>query len=1008
MSTKYNRGSEWRKWDLHVHTPASIRNNYTGVSEDEKWERFISEIEQLPSSFKVIGINDYIFLDGYKKVLEYKAQGRLANIDLVLPVIELRLAKFCGTKQFKRINFHIIFSNKLAPEVIEDNFLKALTSKYSLDPSSGQTTWDGVISKDNLIRLGNAIIDSAPDEKKKDFDTPLTEGFNNLNLEVNAIYEVLNNSSSIFQGKFITAIGKTEWDELKWDDTSIAEKKTIINKADFIFTAAESIEKFHEGKRKLKEHNVKDLLLDCSDAHNNIDSPEKDRIGNCSTWIKADPTFEGLKQVLNEPSERIYIGERPTIFDNVENNKTKYIDKVSIRPIDGYLGTYGKWFDNIEVELNKELVAVIGNKGNGKSALTDIIAHCCCYPFQNYFSFLNRQKFRDGKRADNFIGSVTFVDGQTKTKGLAESIVDGEIPLVKYLPQGYFETICNDLQKEENLRKEIENVVFQYIDSSARLGASSFDELIKTKTEAVNTTISELKKQLFSLNESIIALEDKENPKYRAEIEAKISQKESEIAALTKPEEVARPTTDDEKVKKVLSQIDLLNKKNTTIDKQITELKAEQNQLAIDIEKIKAFIENIRNKVKGINDFKEQHAEYLFSLGIHVDEVLQVSLNLDLVNEALQSKQKRNEEINTLIQDDLLVETNLSYQRKQNDLKIKEYKAELDEPSKKYQDYLKKLAEYEEAKKKIEGDDTTPNTLIWYKKELEYIDDQLEKDISDKYEERNNKTREIYQKKKEVIDIYLLIKNKIDATILANKDLLGSYDLKIDAMFGIENNIIADILYYINQSVRGSFRGKSDGEALLSQIVHSKDLNNEDETINLCAEIINKLKQDESEKRFIGDQVSNRLSFYNKLFSLDYLTYNYRIMQGSKDLSILSPGEKGALLLVFYLLLDMDNSPLILDQPEDNLDNDSVANILVDFIKQAKQKRQIIMVTHNPNLAVVADAEQVIYVSINKKDDCKVSVESGSIENPIINNQIVNVLEGAMPAFRKRDHKYLG
>ena len=743
-------------------------------------------------------------------------------------------------------------------------------------------------------------------------------------------------------------------------------------------------------------------IILCSDNHN-----IKEYTWKYPMWIKADPTFEGLKQVLNEPSERIYIGEKPKIFDSVEKNKTKYIDKVTIKPIDGYRGTYGKWFDNIEVELNKELVAVIGNKGNGKSALTDIIAHCCCYPFQNYFSFLNRQKFRDGRRADNFIGSVTFMDGQTKTKGLAEPIVDGEIPLVKYMPQGYFETICNDLQKEENLRKEIENVVFQYIDSSARLGASSFDELIKTKTEAVNTTISELKKQLFLLNESIIALEDKENPKYRAEIEAKISQKESEIAALTKPEEVAKPTTDDDKVKKVLAQIELLNKTNTDIDKQITELKAEQNQLAIDIEKIKAFTENIKSKVKGINDFKEQHAEYLLSLGVHVDEVLQVSLNLDLVNEVLQSRQKRNEEINTLIQDDSLIETNLSFQRKQNDSKIKEYKAELDEPSKKYQDYLKKLAEYEEAKKGIEGEATTPNTLIWYKKELEYIDDQLGKDISDKYEERNNKTREIYQKKKEVIDIYLLIKHKIDTTILANKDLLGSYDLKIDALFGIENTVIDDILYYINQSVRGSFRGKSDGEALLSQIVHSKDLNNEDETINLCAEIINKLKQDESEKRFIGDQVSDRLSFYNKLFSLDYLTYNYRIMQGSKDLSILSPGEKGALLLVFYLLLDTDNSPLILDQPEDNLDNDSVANILVNFIKHAKKKRQIIMVTHNPNLAVVADAEQVIYVKIDKQNDYKVSIDSGSIENPQINNHIVNVLEGAMPAFRKRDHKYL-
>lgn len=65
------------------------------------------------------------------------------------------------------------------------------------------------------------------------------------------------------------------------------------------------------------------------------------------------------------------------------------------------------------------------------------------------------------------------------------------------------------------------------------------------------------------------------------------------------------------------------------------------------------------------------------------------------------------------------------------------------------------------------------------------------------------------------------------------------------------------------------------------------------------------------------------------------------------------------------------------------------------------------MVTHNPNLAVVADAEQVVYVQIDKKDNCKFLVETGSIEDPQINKRIVDVLEGAMPAFRKRDNKYI-
>jgi ABC-type lipoprotein export system ATPase subunit len=148
------------------------------------------------------------------------------------------------------------------------------------------------------------------------------------------------------------------------------------------------------------------------------------------------------------------------------------------------------------------------------------------------------------------------------------------------------------------------------------------------------------------------------------------------------------------------------------------------------------------------------------------------------------------------------------------------------------------------------------------------------------------------------------------------------------------------------------------------------------------------------------------LSLYEFISSLDYLYYNYKLRQGDKDLEQLSPGERGALLLVFYLLLDKHDCPLIIDQPEDNLDNYSVANILVPFIKRAKKRRQIIMVTHNPNLAVVADAEQVISVSLDKKNNNKFSFISGSIENGEINDSIVTILEGAMPAFSNRRKKY--
>ena len=117
-------------------------------------------------------------------------------------------------------------------------------------------------------------------------------------------------------------------------------------------------------------------------------------------------------------------------------------------------------------------------------------------------------------------------------------------------------------------------------------------------------------------------------------------------------------------------------------------------------------------------------------------------------------------------------------------------------------------------------------------------------------------------------------------------------------------------------------------------------------------------------------------------------------------------GEKGLLLLIFYLLIDKEECPLIIDQPEENLDNDTITKILVPCINEARARRQIIMATHNPNLAVVCDAEQIIYCEIDKANKNKVTYESGSLENENINRKVTDILEGTMKAFRIRDTRY--
>jgi predicted ATP-dependent endonuclease of OLD family len=97
---------------------------------------------------------------------------------------------------------------------------------------------------------------------------------------------------------------------------------------------------------------------------------------------------------------------------------------------------------------------------------------------------------------------------------------------------------------------------------------------------------------------------------------------------------------------------------------------------------------------------------------------------------------------------------------------------------------------------------------------------------------------------------------------------------------------------------------------------------------------------------------------------------------------------------------------LIIDQPEENLDNESVYYILVHFIKKVKENRQIIIVTHNPNLAVVCDADQLIHMFIEKENRNTVKFYSASIEDPEMNRKILNILEGTLFAFENRDLKY--
>jgi hypothetical protein len=156
----------------------------------------------------------------------------------------------------------------------------------------------------------------------------------------------------------------------------------------------------------------------------------------------------------------------------------------------------------------------------------------------------------------------------------------------------------------------------------------------------------------------------------------------------------------------------------------------------------------------------------------------------------------------------------------------------------------------------------------------------------------------------------------------------------------------------------------------------------------------------------------------------DYLSYSFSVKQGGEDIFRMSPGKQGLVLLEIFLHLSNSIYPILIDQPEDNLDNRTIYSHLVRYIRRKKVDRQIIMVTHNPNLVLGADAEQVIVANQGgegqgENEEYRFEYVSGGIEcsftNPEpgsvlrsrgIREHVCHVLEGGEEAFRKREEKY--
>jgi ABC-type lipoprotein export system ATPase subunit len=1026
----YAKGSEWRKWDLQVQT--ILDDGYISIGDywDDLKSRFPDKCNALvqiigsEENIKKFDSREYFFTDSIDD--EKTKSKNYAKLFLNFVEIFNDLSGAICITDHNYDHSYLIdamveeakkHSVKIIPGVeinIQGVHVLVVWGKCSYKQKTYSESIKSFLTKINIHNKNNNGALSVSDKSYAEVINYVKETGGLI------IYPHCNSSNGLFQER-----GKTDRTQLA-DNFNYQEFNILQSKNK---KSADSVTDVIKNKlQTLKSGFVFTLGSDARSLKNVLQADED---GNFC-WIKADPTFNGLIQItfnsVKDSNGRVFIGKEPDIVSKVRENKTKYIESLNIDKTDSYNDEKGIWFDNVKVVFNKELVAIIGNKGSGKSAITDIIGLLGNSKNYKYFSFLNDKKFKKNKLATNFFGELSWEDKSLVKDNLSNESDLNSIEVIKYLPQNYFEILCGDIDNKD-FQKEVEQVVFDHLDDNEKFTKSSFQDLIDYKTDNAKKSIQEMLNSLNEINKEIYRLEVKRNPKYRNELKSKLEQKQGEIKAheSNKPKEVKISTSDEQSQKEQFEKIKKLNADITNIRALIDKEKIKEKNTLNEIEGLIHIAESLNVQKDNINKFINDNRVIFERYDLDIDSIIQIKLDAKIVVNKIKEKNLALNEVRAkfLSEDEIVVldidETEKDKKRNESlELQMLKIKSEvyqlqnqLNEKAKEYQDYLNKIDAWKQKKDSLVGNKYSQGTLSYLQNDLSYIETELHAELKKLRDSRLNLSLLIYKKKKEVIEIYQKVKKSIDDIIGEKGYLLKDYQINVEAGFNLSPDFFNKFFNFINQTSAGTFRSVDGGNKKIREIFDGRNLNEEGDIKNILSDVISYLEKDKRDgegdaDRYIDDQVKDINNFYNYLFSLDYLEEKYKLRLGKKDLDELSPGERGALLLVFYLMLDKNDIPLVIDQPEDNLDNQSVAQILVPFIREAKIKRQIIMVTHNPNLAIVADAEQIIYVEINKESGNNIfKFVSGSIENPLLNKYVVDVLEGTMFAFDQRRLKYM-
>jgi len=811
---KQNNGSEWRKWDLHVHAPSEYtcakKDDFEGDSLEEKITDFISDVSFL-KNISVIGITDYFSLDGYKTINERVC---FLNLDLILPNIELRISPV--TSEDRKINIHII--PNLAVLSVDD--VEKFLYKFEFKQKGESHT----CKKIDLIKLGKTISTDPEISDEKAFQ----KGLNAFQISYDVFFKEYKATDKRFQENTIIIVSNSSNDGVSGIKDIPEIRNILYEGTGLVFSGNPNDINYFLGKMKDSKEEIVEKygsLKACihgSDYHGSkcgkvLCVPDLDRF----CWVKADPTFEGFKQIIYEPEDRVFIGDEPSVLERVRNNKTKYIRSLEVHNKPEQKAKKGKWFEDLNIEFNSELVAIIGNKGSGKSAISDIIGvlgntHNAGENHKN-ISFLNnstnQKKFRQKGFADTFEAKMEWADASFVTESLDKDIDITQAEKVKYLPQNYFESLTNDLE-EEGFENTLKSVIFLHIPESNRYEKTTFDELEKYKSSSIRKDLPILESDLEKLSAEIIELEKKNHPDNKKHIENLLEEKEKELAEheKNKPEEVKNPSDDnsqavDEKKEIKIEEIEELNSKFAQLIIDIEDKKNKKNKIVSDKENLQQIHDDLTRFEGQINTYKTQNKGKFQNFGFDINELIKIKFDSATLKAEIKKKKTEQKEVEKTLKtlkeiesecggDDVTAteakKVSLVVQKNEIEEKIIILKNELSKPEREYQEYTEKLKNWEATKKTIEGDKNNPKTTLktvaFYKDEKDFVEKSLSAILKQKRGDRIEKSIEIFKKKKEIIELYEEFKKSIDGQIEEDEEFKKKFKMDIDVSFKKDKN----------------------------------------------------------------------------------------------------------------------------------------------------------------------------------------------------------------------------